>query len=114
MWPFLAEVMNGRADWTPETKKWSARALESHLERLIVNRPGFYHRHHGTWLMLRTSARSAILLLAFSRLFPDSDLMPDKWRGLVSDTISMLDHWSTEVFEMKRVVDIAQQLSSAL
>lgn len=113
-WPFLAEVMNGRADWTPETKKWSAKALESHLERLIVNRPGFYHRHHGTWLMLRTSARSAILLLAFSRLFPDSDLMPEKWRGLVSETISMLDHWSTEVFEMKRVVDIAQQLSSAL
>jgi hypothetical protein len=46
---------------SPEIRQWVGMGASLHLDRLIINRPGYYHRHHGTWLMLRSSARRYVV-----------------------------------------------------
>jgi hypothetical protein len=74
----------------PANGKLTAKGLAFHLERLLINRPGFYHRHHGTWLMTRSSARNACILLAAGQLPSTSCLLPTDWKGAVEATIEVL------------------------
>lgn len=108
-WPFLSAVMSGEAAHL-DLGQPVASALAFHHERLLVNRPGFYHRHHGTWLMLRSSARSACILLGFTYLYPASGLMPESWRDVVFDTVKMLQYWNDEVEDMRPVSDMMARL----
>lgn len=92
-WPFLERRLLFEQPIGPQATPLVIRATQLHCERLTINRPGFYHRHHGTWLMQRSSARSALVLLAVARS-TSADLLPVEWLDLVSDTINMLEHWS--------------------
>lgn len=47
-------------------------------------------RHHGTWLLIRTWTRSALMVLA-TRTAGRLDLLPDRWQQPVIATISVLD-----------------------
>ncbi|KAH7143470.1 hypothetical protein EDB81DRAFT_869328 [Dactylonectria macrodidyma] len=108
-WPFLFAAIND-APTHVDGETWVANALAFHHNRLLVNTPGFYHRHHGTWLMLRSSARSACILLGFAYLYPGSTMMPVAWKDSVSNTAKMLEHWSTEVQEMRPVLETMKRL----
>lgn len=46
-WPFLQAVMEG-SDESPSMWQQAAQSLSLHLERLIINSTGFYHRQHCT------------------------------------------------------------------
>ena len=94
-WPYIACAVN---DFPLEQKAqaWVTKGLQAHVVRLEVNRVGFYHRHHGTWLMIRTSARSACILLAVARSSM-RDLLPVRWEEAVETTVKMLDFWQAEV-----------------
>ena len=63
-WPFLAAAILGYPGLGPRASDLVLEGLRVHLDRLATNRPGFHYRHHGTWLMQRSSARSACILLA--------------------------------------------------
>lgn len=91
-WPFLETLLLFGPHTSENASALAARGISLHYERLLINRPGFYHRHHGTWLMQRSSARSACVLLAIAKS-TSSDLLPTDWQGLVYDTISMLVYW---------------------
>jgi hypothetical protein len=92
-WPFLETQLLFAAHRTARASELAARGLRVHYDRLSINRPGFYYLHHGTWLMQRSSTRSACILLAVARS-NFSDLLPTGWQALVSDTIAMLEYWS--------------------
>ncbi|KAH7010487.1 hypothetical protein EDB80DRAFT_714940 [Ilyonectria destructans] len=108
-WPFI-HVMINEEDESPRTQQWASDGLSFHLERLAINRPGFYHRHHGTWLMLRSSARSACIILACAYLPSTSKLMPEGWKEPVEATIQMLNYWRDQTEGIGDAVDLMQHL----
>ncbi|KAF5007761.1 hypothetical protein FDECE_5933 [Fusarium decemcellulare] len=112
-WPFLLTAIHDGPSHL-ESEQWVSNALAFHHNRLLVNTPGFYHRHHGTWLMLRSSARSACILLGFACLYPESRLMPQAWKAAIFDTVKMLEHWSTEVEDIRPALETMTQLVEVL
>jgi hypothetical protein len=92
-WPFLETQLLFGVHKTARASELASRGVRVHYDRLSINRPGFYYRHHGTWLMKQSSTRSACILLAVARS-NFSDLLPSGWQALVSDTIAMLEYWS--------------------
>jgi hypothetical protein len=40
--------------------------LENAVERIKANREGWYHRHQGTWLIMRSCSKSALYLLGMA------------------------------------------------
>lgn len=85
-----------------DLKPLAEKALSLHVERIQVNKPGFYHRHHGTWFMIRSCSRSATMLLraaihnqATERV-EDNLRLPDGWHGAVLDVIELHWHWRAE------------------
>ena len=75
---------------------FARKALVICVERIEKNEPGFFYRHHGTWLMLRSCTRSAFVLLAAARLEKLTLLMPDRWRQAVEKVMEMLRFWRRE------------------
>ncbi|KAM0231679.1 hypothetical protein ACHAP5_010971 [Fusarium lateritium] len=102
-WPFIHVALNEAVDQELDNHDTSA-ALAYHHQRLLVNAPGYYHRHHGTWLMLRSSARSASILLGFAHLHPGSTLLPLGWKDAVLSTLKMVEYWSLEADGMLSVL----------
>jgi hypothetical protein len=110
-WPFIYAVVNDGEE-APRIRQWAARGFAFHLERLSINRPGFYHRHHGTWLMMRSSARSACILLAGAQVSSTSELLPPNWQEAVEATISMLQFWCNDCEGLAVTVDLLNRLFS--
>lgn len=108
-WPFLYAILHWENPHR-NSEPWFERLVQFHYDRLVVNTPGFYHRHHGTWLMLRSSARSAFLILALTRLGHCPVKLPDKWRNQILSCIRMLEYWSFEVEELIPTVEVLNQL----
>jgi hypothetical protein len=102
-WPFMACVIAGRPI-TLRARNWALRGLQSHLRRLSNNEPGFYYRHHGTWLMVRSSARSLCLLLAVAHTPSAHDLLPEGWKEMALKTLDMLKFWHEEIEGMGHLV----------
>ena len=97
-WPFLEMLIRfGQGSESP-AMEIAARGAQVHYDRLAVNREGFYHRHHGTWLMQRSSARSAGVLLALARS-QFHGLLPSGWSELVTATIHMMQFWGDDSAE---------------
>ncbi|KAK1980069.1 hypothetical protein LZ30DRAFT_750973 [Colletotrichum cereale] len=67
-WPFTTALLDGlganhdfpRAAVSPATTELARKGLDNHLYRLVVNRLGYRHRHHGTIPMMRSCSRSAM------------------------------------------------------
>ncbi|KAH7139987.1 hypothetical protein B0J13DRAFT_558743 [Dactylonectria estremocensis] len=108
-WPFLRAFLLENNE-TPRIRQWAMNGLQSHLERLEVNRPGFYHRHHGTWLMMRSSARSAVILLAFARIPSAAEILPRGWRDAVEATLEMLYYWKSAASGFDTTILLIRQL----
>ncbi|KAF5539119.1 oleate-activated transcription factor 1 [Fusarium mexicanum] len=108
-WPFIHVALNEGVDQGLYEHDTSA-ALAYHHQRLLINAPGYYHRHHGTWLMFRSSARSACILLGFARLNPGSTLLPSGWKDAVLDTLKMVEYWSLEADGMLSVLQTMKWL----
>jgi hypothetical protein len=70
------------------------RGLETHVNRLHFNEPGFLHRHHGTLLMIKSCTRSVLVLLAAAKV---EMAMPPNWRDAVYKGIALLGYWSSEL-----------------
>ncbi|KAH6681338.1 hypothetical protein B0J14DRAFT_613334 [Halenospora varia] len=110
-WPFIYAVLNEQED-APRVRHWAAKGFAFHLERLNINRPGYYHRHHGTWLMIRSSARSACILLAGAQSSFTAELLPPNWQDAVEAAISMLRFWSHDCEGLAVTVDLLTCLLS--
>ena len=110
-WPFVYTLLHDRIQ--PESqraKEWTARALDYHLQKLCNHSIQFYHRHHGTWLMIRSCARSICVFTAASQLPFAKSLLPANWQGVVNDTLQMLRFWHPELIELGEILKIVDAL----
>ena len=93
-WPFLHAAIHSAGNLPPVVDELAIGALHAHCNRITANRPGYYHRHHGTWLMIKTSARSACILLAAALTPSMAAYLPGTWNTDVCDTVDMLRYWN--------------------
>ena len=97
-WPFLTEaILNGLQPGGGQALEQLAyKALHICVRRIHKNEGGFFARHHGTWLMLRSCTRSALVLLAARKDPGLSSLLPKDWDIAVWKVVKMLNFWRNE------------------
>jgi hypothetical protein len=95
-WPFvmasLSSLSSGRA-LKPQYAELARRGLDTHMHQIRANEPGFFHRHHGGFFMIRACTRSALALVAAAKL---GSAMPPDWDEAVYKVIGMLAYWEEE------------------
>ncbi|KAF2180650.1 hypothetical protein K469DRAFT_517383, partial [Zopfia rhizophila CBS 207.26] len=116
-WPFLSAYLDD-SGLDPFLLSLYAdlaqRALAHHHLRLIVNKPGFQHRHHGTHPLMSSCSRSALILgaAAISNRRPLDAVqprvgrpltMPPGWSEAVNDVIGLLDFWSNDTKDFDKI-----------
>lgn len=81
-WPFAVDAINGglRNDFIFES--FARKGFLLCVQRIEKNESGFYRCHHGTWLMLRSCTRSALILVGAVRLGLET-LLPLHWEGAI-------------------------------
>lgn len=95
-WPFVFAAIHGDLGDDRDSHLLAARGLEMCTRRIRTNQAGFYHRHHGTWLMLQSCTRSALMLVAAGRARLDEKL-PQDWQTQVREVVNLLEYWRGEV-----------------
>ncbi|RVX74863.1 hypothetical protein B0A52_01140 [Exophiala mesophila] len=115
-WPFIVAAINPDNPERPNPLPKSTmeglvrKALVVCVERVEKNEQGFYYRHHGTWLMLRSCSRSAFILLAAARTQKLTLMMPDRWRQAVEKVIEMLRFWRRESRDLEDRLQLIELL----
>jgi hypothetical protein len=132
-WPFISAYLKkrpaveGEPSVSPSVdriiKRLAQKALYYHGLRIVVNKPGYRHRHHGTLFMIQSCSRSALLLVAAAlhniantarnsgkgaRLLT----LPDGWRAGIDETIDMLAFWQNgarQLASIRSVLEAARQ-----
>jgi hypothetical protein len=92
-WPFLMYATNWPMERDLGLDYLVQKGLQVCTDRIWKNESGFCHRHHGSWLMMRSCTRSALVLIAAKRNGQLDDLMPLDWKSAVRRVISMLGFW---------------------
>jgi hypothetical protein len=126
--PAIHAVLSSPASVSPDTAsatciKLARELLDTAVERIRANREGWYHRHQGTWLGARSCARSALHLVGMAlkcqkaaELTNSSghdlqrEMLPHDWEEAVELVIDLLDYWSDESTDMKRLSNILKEL----
>jgi hypothetical protein len=78
-------------------QEFARKGLHYHVRRIYVNEPGFLHRHHGTWPMIRGCLRSALVLVGAGLHISD---MPPGWQDAVHHTVQLVRSWEDEAVEL--------------
>jgi hypothetical protein len=112
-WPFIVAAVHGKLGGAT-AESFARKGLEICVQRIQKNESGFYHRHHGTWLMLRSCTRSALVLLAAVRCPSLSTLLPMSWELAVYKVKDMLTHWKDESRDVSDRLLIIDKLMDSL
>ena len=95
-WPFVVASLSvhsaGQA-LKPLYADLAKRGLKTHIHQIRANEPGFFHRHHGGFFMVRACTRSALVLVAAAK---SGASMPANWDEMVYKVIGMLAYWEEE------------------
>lgn len=113
-WPFLTEIiLHGLPSANMQALEQLAyKSLLICVQRIHKNEHGFFARHHGTWLMLRSCTRSALVLIAAQKDPVLVNLMPEGWDAAVNKVQVMLRFWkdeSRDCADRLRVIDQCMQ-----
>ena len=115
-WPFLLPYLdiNGKPPLPSpagETLKNLAEiALQRHADRIWTDRPGFRHRHHGTWPMIRNCTRSAIVLIKCHGKLE----LPHGWLQAVQEVLELNRYWQGESVDAYHRVPLLEQLINSI
>ncbi|RFU25809.1 hypothetical protein B7463_g10519, partial [Scytalidium lignicola] len=112
-WPFVEMAVNQEQRSTT-IDRYTQRALQGCLNRINKSRPGFMHRHHGTWLLINSCARSAMVLLSAAHSPIVSELLPDGWEDAVLNTIEMLKFWENDAADIGNRCSIIERSVNSL
>ncbi|KAK9434963.1 Zn(2)-C6 fungal-type DNA-binding domain protein [Metarhizium brunneum] len=95
-WPFvmasLSALSSGRV-MKPQLEELVKRGLDTHRHQIHANEPGFFHRHHGGFFMIRACTRSALILVAAAK---SGSTIPPHWDEAAGKVIGMLAYWEEE------------------
>ncbi|KAH7141544.1 hypothetical protein B0J13DRAFT_556988 [Dactylonectria estremocensis] len=108
-WPFMVDEIHGVLHVDPSARVFAQKGFEICVRRIKENESGFQHRHHGTWLMLRSCTRSALVLLAAARSSLD-EMLPAEWRTCVTEVMELLRYWKDEVLDAASQLVILDEL----
>jgi hypothetical protein len=121
-WPFVVDAIHSRLP--PHTsgslaaKAFARKGLTVCVQRIQQNEPGFYHRHHGAWLMLRSCTRSAFVLVAAARccssLTMSASMLPESWQQALYKVLALLRFWKDESIEVSDRLAILERLMEGL
>ncbi|KAH7342785.1 hypothetical protein BKA65DRAFT_537985 [Rhexocercosporidium sp. MPI-PUGE-AT-0058] len=100
-WPFVKHAING-GQRDPVSDEYVKKGLQAAANRIETNQPGFKHRHHGTYGMIRSVTRSAFVLLAACHNNGLGDLMPVSWIDLLRSVDELLEFWEDEIADAVR------------
>lgn len=95
-WPFVKHTINS-SHRNPINDEYVKKGLQVAIDRIEINQPGFTHRHHGTYFMIKCVTRSAFVLLAAHHSRGLDDLMPQGWLGLMGSVDGLLEFWQEEL-----------------
>lgn len=119
-WPFVDWAIHNplNQSCSPTVVAFATKGLQKHVDRINTNRPGFQHRHHGTFGMIVSCTRSALVLLAAGQAFANtaststqvSCPMPMGWEDAVQETIQLIASWEYEAPDLSRMVLILNDL----
>jgi hypothetical protein len=119
-WPFVDCAMSSLSSYndTPLLAELANKGLQKHVDRINTNRPGFQHRHHGTFGMIVSCTRSALVLLAAGQAIrvatsssrPVLCMMPTGWEDAVQQVINLNVAWEYEAPDLSRMVLILNDL----
>jgi hypothetical protein len=112
-WPWLDLSINQHV-FTPEVKNYVVRAFQVAIDRIRINKPGFHHRHHGTWLMLQSCTRSALILLAAAYVPDAAALLPHGWRDAVLEATELLRFWQYDAGDTADRLQILEELRTGI
>lgn len=113
-WTFTAVVINQK-ERSSGVDSYAQKGLDTAVERLDNAKFGFRYRHHGTWLLLQSSTRSALVLLAAHQSSSMQDMLPVNWLDMVSRAMEMLQFWiEDDETALDQFMILAQLHSAAL
>lgn len=107
-WPFTVHAINYAETRDRSLDHLVSKGLQVCVDRIWVNVPGFKHRHHGTWGMMRACTRSALVLIAAKRCSKLDAMLCGGWEEAVQQVIGLLDFWRGECGDAKNRRDILQ------
>ncbi|KAL3466524.1 hypothetical protein BJX64DRAFT_250226 [Aspergillus heterothallicus] len=106
-----AVVCEPLSELGPDLLRITWEGLRNAIDRITISKVGFWHRHQGTWLMIRTCSRSALYLLGVAlrvkyedgRASALADLLvdEDQWRTAVLQVIHLIEYWEEESIDMR-------------
>lgn len=108
-WPFVVDAVQGSKPADTNAEVLARKGFRMCIERIEDNESGFHYRHHGTWLMIRSCTRSALVLLAAS-LAGLEDYVPEDWKSSVTKVLRMLEFWEQDCVDAKLYRGILNQL----
>ena len=112
-WPWL-DIFFNKTLRTPTVSFYVVKAFQVAIDRIRINKPGFHHRHHGTWLMLQSCTRSALILLAAAYTSEAAVLLPQEWRDAVYETTELLRFWQHGAGDTGDRLQILEELSGGI
>lgn len=115
-WPFITEIiLHGVPNNATQTLEQLAfKSLAICVQRIHKNEHGFFARHHGTWLMLRSCTRSALVLIAARKDPFLANMMPEGWQNAVMKVAGMLRFWKNESRDCEDRLRIIEQAVNSL
>ena len=112
-WPWFEVLLNHQIH-TPEVEAYVAKGLQIAIDRIRTNKPGFRHRHHGTWLMLQSCTRSALSLLAAAYIPEAAALLPPGWREAIIEVTELLRFWQYDAGDTADRLHILEELNAGI
>ncbi|RSL96483.1 hypothetical protein CEP52_011446 [Fusarium oligoseptatum] len=111
-----AVVCRDVSELDPYVLTTAQAALQTAKYRITICEEGFWHRHQGTWLMIRTCSRSTLLLLATAiraqQISGLEDLLPDGWRASVARVITLIEYWQDESPDLGILLERLRELAA--
>ncbi|KAL7946721.1 hypothetical protein V8C42DRAFT_352272 [Trichoderma barbatum] len=95
-WTFVDSAANSKEYLTEDMNRYARRGLATCADRIRTAGLGHWYRHHGTWMLLQSCARSAMVLLAAAFSDHAQSLLPENWVHPVEACIRMLRCWKDE------------------
>lgn len=108
-WPFVVDAIHGTLPPDENSEDFALKGFRVCVRRIEKNEGGFYYRHHGTWLMLRSCTRSALVLTGAARLGLTT-LLPAEWKAAVEKVMQMLQYWKDEAKDVADSLEVLEGL----
>ncbi|KAK7215832.1 hypothetical protein V2G26_003835 [Clonostachys chloroleuca] len=100
-WPFVVGSLSrlfASIPVPPDFHDIVTRGLDTQLMQIRINETGFMYRHHGCFFMIRSCTRSALVLLAASKV---GAVVPMDWDLQVLKVARMQSYWEEEDVEAR-------------